>query len=98
MQETWVQSLVQEGPTCLGATKPVLLNLCSRVQELKLLSRHAALVQALLPKSPYSAAREAAAPRGPSPTTGGWSPIAAAGESPSSSEDPAQPKINNFFF
>ena len=26
MQETWVQALVQEDPTCCGATKPVSHN------------------------------------------------------------------------
>ena len=42
MQDTRVQSLVWEDPTCSGATKPSavpsLLSLCSRVHELKLLS------------------------------------------------------------
>ena len=41
MQRTWVQSLVLEGPTCRGATKPVhapqLLSLCSRAREPQLL-------------------------------------------------------------
>ena len=41
MQGTWVQSLVLEGPTCRGATKPVhapqLFSLCSRAREPQLL-------------------------------------------------------------
>ena len=30
MQETWLRSLIWEDSTCLGATKPQLLSLCSR--------------------------------------------------------------------
>ncbi|CAI9180482.1 unnamed protein product [Rangifer tarandus platyrhynchus] len=44
MQETRVRSLVQEGPTCHGATKthvPQLLSLCSGASEPKLLSQQA---------------------------------------------------------
>ena len=39
MQETWVQSLIQEDPTCYGATEPVhhILNLCPRSWEPQLL-------------------------------------------------------------
>ena len=42
MQETWFQSLVQEGPTCHGAKVhgPQLLGLCSGAQEPQLLSPH----------------------------------------------------------
>ena len=38
IQETQVQSLVWEEPTCCGATKPQLLSLCSGAWELQRLS------------------------------------------------------------
>ena len=55
VQGTQVQSLVQEDPTCRAATKPMPATtepkLCSRAQELQLLSPHA--------QSPCSTARDA---------------------------------------
>ena len=52
MQETQVQSLIQEDPTCLGVTAcaPQLSSLCSRAQRSQLLSPCA--------RSPRSATRE----------------------------------------
>ena len=58
VQETCVWSLVQEGPTCHGATKSVLHNywsLCSRAQELQLRSPHATAPGVCTPWSPCSA-------------------------------------------
>ena len=64
MQRTRVRALVQEDPTCHGATKPVrhqLLSLRSRVREPQLLSPRA--------WSPCSATREATAKRSPHSAT-----------------------------
>ena len=50
MQGTQVWALVQEDPTCHGATKPVrapqLLSLCSRAPDPQLLSLHATTSEA----------------------------------------------------
>jgi len=43
------QSLIQEYPTCHGATKPQLLNLCSTAQKLQLQITHVAANEACVP-------------------------------------------------
>ena len=52
MQGTRARSLVQEDPTCCGATKPVrLLSLHSRAREPQLLSPHATTTEARTPRA-----------------------------------------------
>ena len=54
VQGTRVQSLVQEDPTCHGATKaraPQLLSLCSRAHEPQLLSPRATTTEACAPRA-----------------------------------------------
>ena len=55
MQGTQVRALVQEDPTCQGATKPVhqpqLLSLHSRAREPQLLSPHATTTEAHAPRA-----------------------------------------------
>ena len=54
VQETRVQALVQEDPTCRGATKacvPQLLSLCSRAREPQLLSPRATTTEACAPRA-----------------------------------------------
>ena len=53
MQETHVRSLVQEDPTCCGATKPQLSSLCSRAQE----KHQAHVLQLLKPTHPRTLLR-----------------------------------------
>ena len=77
MQETWVQSLLQEDPTCRGAAKAMRHNYwtCARAQEPQLLSPRAANTEACAPQlgsSPCSLQLE---------------------KSLCSNEDPAQPYI-----
>ena len=60
MQETRVQSLIQEDPTCLEATKPVSHNYLACALE-----PGAAATEAHAPWSPWPAAREATATRSP---------------------------------
>ena len=54
IQGTWVRALVQEDPTCRGATKPVhynqLLSLRSRAREPQLLSPRATTTEACAPQ------------------------------------------------
>ena len=76
MQETWVWSLVQEDPACLGATKPLWYNYL--VQKPQLLSPCATTTEAGVSWSLCSATRKA------------WAPQLET--SPRSNEDPAQPK------
>ena len=57
MQETWVRSLIQDGPACLGATG------CESV----LSSLGAATAEAHTAQSPCSATGEATAVRRPTP-------------------------------
>jgi len=79
MWKTWVQSLVWEGHTCHGATKPVYHNswACAlRVKEPKLLS----------PRALQQETREA--------TTMSSPHLLQLEKSPHSNEDPAQPNIN----
>ena len=58
VQGTWVRSLVQEDPTCRGATKPVRHNYWARVPQLLKPTR----------LEPCSATREATAMRSPRTT------------------------------
>ena len=61
MQGTWVRSLVQEDPTCRGATKPVRHNYWAGVpQLLKPVHSRACMPQLL---SPWAATTEAHVPR-----------------------------------
>ena len=69
MQGTWVQSLIQEDPTCHRATKPQLLNLCSRAHKLQQRSPRATTTKALALYSLCSATREATTMRSPYTTT-----------------------------
>ena len=65
-QETLVQSLIPEDPTCFGETKPhaaQLLSLGSRARESQLLSPCVATTEAHVPSSRCSPAREATAVR-----------------------------------
>ena len=70
MQETQVRSLIQEDPTCCGATtEPLwhhvsqLLSLCSRARDLQLLSPSVATSEAHEPERLCSATREAGTPQ-----------------------------------
>ena len=54
MQATWIQALVQEDPTCRGATNacaPQLLSLCSRANEPQLLSLCATATEVHVPRA-----------------------------------------------
>ena len=65
-QETLVQSLIPEDPTCFGATKPHaarLLSLGSRAWESQLLSPCVATTEAHVPSIRCSPTREATAVR-----------------------------------
>ena len=65
MQRTWVRSLVQEDPTCCGATKPMRHNYWAHVpQLLKPVHPRACALQLL---SPRAATTEAHAPRARAP-------------------------------
>ena len=55
MQETWVWSLVQEGPTCCGAAKPAHLSYWACVPELRSCNCWAHVAQ--LPKPEHPRAR-----------------------------------------
>ena len=96
MQETWVQSLVQEDPTCLRAAKPVHRNywacMCSRAGELPLRSPDASATEVCTPQSPCSAPREATTTRSPHTTIRDWPCSRQLERSVPSSEDSAQPK------
>ena len=68
---------------------PQLLSLCSRAQEVQLLSP--------LTLEPCSATREATAVRSPHPTTGEQAPLAETREKPAHrNEGPARSKINKY--
>ena len=64
---------------------------------LEQLSPRAMTTEALTPLSPRSATKEAAAVRSPYTTTREQALLTVAGESPHSSEDPTQLKVNKFF-
>ena len=92
-QETWVQPLVREDPTCHGATKPVYHNMCSRAWEQPLLSPCAAATEVCVPaglqeKPPQREVRTQKLERSPHLTK--------LTKSLHDNKDPAQPKINNF--
>ena len=73
MQETGVQSLVWQDPTCLGAAKLMrhgYLSLCSRAWEPQLLSPCPTATEAWVLQSLRSATREATTARIPSTSTG----------------------------
>ena len=57
LQQTQVQSLIQEDPTCHGATKPMCLNYWACALELQLLNPHAATPETHAPHSLCSATR-----------------------------------------
>ena len=90
MQEIRVPSLIQEDPTCCGATepvdhtiKPVLWSL-----EQQLLSPRAGITEARALQSPCSATREATATRSPGTTTGEQPWLAAARGKPEPQQRP----------
>ena len=68
MHETWVRSLIQEDPTCLGATKPVCHNCWACALEPRSHSYWAHLQQLLKPAHPR--ARAPQLNRGASPCPG----------------------------
>ena len=79
MQGTRVRALIQEDPTCRGATKPVLnlcsracepqlLSLCSTARKPQLLSPRATTTEARAPRAHAPQQREATAMRSPCTT------------------------------
>ena len=89
-ERTQVGALVQEDPTCRGATKPVrpqLLSLSSGNHEPQLLKPPC-------PREPVLCNKRSHSNEEPAHCGILWSLLTAAGESPRSKEDPMQPKIN----
>ena len=78
-----------------NACVPRLLNLCSRAWEPQQLSPCATTAETQVPYSPCSATRAATAVRSLHSAAGEQPLLATARESPHSSEDSAQSKINN---
>ena len=96
MQETLVQSLAWEYPTCCGTAKPMHPNYRACAPEPRdpqLLSPRTAPAEACAPWSPRSATGEATAMRSLH-TTGEQPPLAPTGEKPGQQGIPMQPKIN----
>ena len=88
MQGTRVRALVREDPTCRGATKPVSHNYWACTLEPACHNYWALVLRAGAPQQEKPPQWEARALQ--------WraAPLAATRESPRSSEDPVQPKIN----
>ena len=87
--ETEVQSLVQDGSTGHGTTKPTC---CSTEPELQ--SPRATTTEIHTPKSPRSTTREAPAVRVPSTATRGAPRSPQLEKAHASDKDPAQPTVN----
>ena len=100
MQKTWVQSLIQEDPTCCRATKPVCHNYWVCVPQPMSHKYCAYVPQLLKPTSPRARAQQ----REKSPQWEACAPQLENGpcspqleKSPHSHDDPEESKIVNFF-